>query len=170
MRIDTPERRRFTHVALWAAAVIAGVLVIGTYTVATEAGFACNSWPGCPQAVIPFLDGGRLQNIHWLHRLTVLLGAGAVAWVALHVRDMREAGPALRRGAWWLVGLYALQIVIGAGNIWSAMAEGVRVAHLVVGSAIWALLILLAVAGRYRPGLREARRAVAPEVAGGVRA
>lgn len=167
-RIDTPERRRLTRVALWTAAVTAGVLAIGTYTVATGAGFACVGWPGCPQAATPFLDGGRLQSIQWLHRLAVLLGAGAVAWLALHVRDMREAGPALRRAAYSLVGLYALQVLIGAGNIWSRMAEGVRVAHLVVGSAIWALLILLAVAGRYRPGLQEAPRAVA--VAGDVRA
>ena len=162
IRIDTPERRRFMRVALCAAAVTAAVLVFGTYTVATGAGFACTGWPGCPQAATPFIDGGRLQHIHWLHRLTVLLGAGAVAWVALQVRDMREAGPMLRRGAYWVAGLYALQILIGAGNIWSEMSEGVRIAHLVVGSAIWTLLILLAVAGRYRPVVAGERPAIAP--------
>ena len=150
-RIDTAERRSLVRVALMATGVTAIVLVIGAYTVATDAGYACTGWPGCPQAPVPFAEGGRLQHIHWLHRVTVLLGAGAVALVLLAVRGMREAGPMLRRGALTLAGLYGLQILVGAGNIWLGWAEAVRVAHLVVGSAIWTVMALIAVLSRYRP-------------------
>src|SRR5690606_9145359 len=73
-RIETPERRHFTRVALIAAGVTAGIVLIGSYNVGSDAGFACTGWPNCPEAPIPFVDGERLQHIHWLHRITVLLG------------------------------------------------------------------------------------------------
>ncbi|MEX2445842.1 MAG: COX15/CtaA family protein [Dehalococcoidia bacterium] len=149
--IDTPERHGFRKVALFALGTTAGVLAIGTYTVGTHAGFACTGWPGCPEAIRPFLDGFRLQHIHWLHRLTVLFGLGAVGLLFVYVVQMREEAPNLRRAAHALLGLYAVQIVVGAGNIWLDMSEAIRVTHLVVGSAIWTLLVVTAFAGRYRP-------------------
>ena len=154
--IDTVERRAFLRIALIAALVTAAIVVLGSYLVGADAGFACTGWPGCPEAPVPFLDGGRLQSIHWLHRGTVAIGAVAIAAVALSVWQMRGAGTWLRRGAFALVALYALQIVSGALNIWSDFAEAARVLHLVLGSATWAVLIALAVAGRYRPGVAEA--------------
>src|SRR2546423_957902 len=100
------ERTAIIEYSHRTTAAIVGVLVlvIGTYTVATNAGFACTGWPGCPEAPVPFLQGHRLQDIHWLHRLTVLLGGVAVGWVFLHVREMGEAGDGLRRGADTLLG------------------------------------------------------------------
>jgi hypothetical protein len=50
-----------------------------------------------------------------------------------------------------LLGLYALQIVIGALNPWTDFSEAARVAHLAVGSAIWALLVVTTFASQYRP-------------------
>ena len=155
-KIDTPERRGLARVALIATGVTAVVLIVGAYGVATGAGYACDGWPGCPQARVPFLEGGRLQDIHWLHRLTVVLGGAAVAWVFLAVREMRAAGPMLRGGAAALLALYGLQILIGAANIWLGWAEAVRVAHLVAASAIWTVLVLIAVIGRYRPSTEGA--------------
>lgn len=154
--IATAERRRFTTVAVIAAAVTAGVVVIGSYLVGSDAGFACTSWPGCREAPLPFLDGGRLQSIHWLHRLTVALGAVAIGAVALTVWQMRDAGRWLQRGTHALAGLFALQVLSGALNIWSDFAEAARVLHLVLGSATWAMLVVLAVAGRYRPVVTDA--------------
>jgi heme A synthase len=176
-RIDTPERRGLTRVALIATGVTGVVLVIGAYTVATGAGYGCSTWPSCAQAPIPFASGGPLQDIHWLHRLTVVLGAAAVGWVFLYVRHMPQVGRRLHQGAHALIGLYGLQILIGAGNIWSNMAEAVRVAHLAVGSAVWVTLVLIAVLARFRPEQTREAAAVdgvldAPGVhgTGGVRA
>lgn len=160
--IATAERRRFAHVAVIAAVVTAGVIVIGSYLVGSDAGFACTSWPGCREAPIPFLDGGRLQSVHWLHRVTVALGAIAVGAVALTVWQMRDAGRWLQRGIHALVGLFALQVLSGALNIWSDFSEAARVLHLVLGSATWAMLVVLAVAGRYRPVLTDATALPAP--------
>ena len=161
-RIDTPERRSFAKVTLVAAAVTAGVMLIGAYVVGAGATAACTSWPGCIEAQAPFIDGGLLQHIHWLHRLTVVIGLLAVAAVAMHTYLMQEAGETLRAGVTALLGLYLLQILVGALNIWSGFATAVLVAHLAIGSAIWALLVVLAIAGRYRVGVPDPSSAGAP--------
>ena len=153
-RIDSAERRAFLRVATGAMAVTVGVLLVGAYAVGTDAGFACTDWPGCPGADVPFVEGDRLQHINWLHRVTVVAGLGAVAVVALAATSMRDPAPVLRRAVWALLALYALQIVIGGLNPLTDFSDAVRVAHLAVGSAIWALLVLIVFAGRYRPAAR----------------
>jgi heme A synthase len=161
--IRTPERAWFLRVAAIATVATAVVVVAGTYVVGSAAGYACTSWPGCSQAAIPFVDGGRMQSIQWLHRLVVLVGAAAVAWVVYTVWTMHEAGEWLRRGAYALGALFALQILSGGLNIWSHFSEGARVLHLVLGSTTWAVLFVLAVAGRYRRGEEmEAAPSAAP--------
>lgn len=160
--IEGAERRSFTRVATIAAITTAAILLIGAYTVATHAGFACTTWPSCREAQIPFFSGERLQHIHWLHRFTVLGGAAIIGWVFLNVHEMRSAGRMLQRGAHSLIGLYGVQILIGGLNIISGFAGVVRVSHLAVASAIWAVTIAMAFAGRYH-GTTEA--AAAPSTA-----
>ncbi len=149
-RVDSPQHRGFLRVTAGAAVVTAGVLLVGAYVVGADAGFACTDWPGCPEARLPFADGGRLQHIHWLHRITVLAGLAAVAVVTLAATALPEAARLLRRAAWMLLGLYLLQIAIGALNAWTDFSSAARVAHLAASSAIWALLAVIVVAGRYR--------------------
>lgn len=152
-RVASRERRNFLSVAMVAAAVTAVVIVLGAYTVGSNAGFACSGWPGCPQAPVPFADGGRIQDIQWLHRVTVAGGLLAVAVVALAATQLREEATAtLRLAAWTALGLYGLQVVSGALNIWTDFSAAARTAHLAIGSAIWAVMVLIAVAGRYRRG------------------
>jgi heme A synthase len=140
------------RVSVLATAVTAVVLVIGSYVVGTGAGYACSDWPGCSQATIPFLDGGRLQHIHWLHRITVVIGAAVIALLAYFVlSEMRDPDPLLRKAAHSLIGLYAVQIVIGALNPLTDFSTAAQVAHLAVGSAIWALLVVTTFASQYRP-------------------
>lgn len=148
--IEGDERRRFGRVALWAAIGTAIVLLIGAYTVATGAGFACSTWPSCREAPIPFASGGHLQSIHWLHRFTVAADFVLIGWVFLHIREMRGAGRMLQRGGHTLLGLYGVQILIGGLNILSGFDEIVRISHLAVASAIWAVMIAMAFAGRFR--------------------
>ena len=127
------------------------VLLIGAYTVATNAGFGCTTWPSCKEGQIPFLSGERLQHIHWLHRFTVVGGAAIIGWLFLHVREMRARGPMLRKGAHSLLGLYGVQILVGGLNILSGFEESVRVSHLVFASAIWVVMILMWYAGQFSP-------------------
>lgn len=159
-RIDTVEVRNFRRIAIAAAAVTFGVLLIGAYVVGSDSTTACLTWPGCAQAPIPYVDGITEQHIHWTHRLTVVLGAFAALAVPLGVLSMRRPPSWLRRVAWAVFGLYLLQIVVGASNVWTDFSEASRVAHLALGAAIWALIVLVAIAGAYEPG--AAPRATRP--------
>ena len=150
-RLLTPQHRAFARAALIASALTGTVLVIGSYLVGSDAGFACTGWPNCPEAAIPFLDGSRLQHIHWIHRISVLGGLVGVGWLWLATRRLPEDARVLRLGASAVVALYGLQILVGAGNIWTDFSEAIRVLHLVVGSAIWATLIAVAIGGQFEP-------------------
>lgn len=148
-RDHRPERARFRAAARFTALVIAMVMVLGAYNLASGGGFACPSWPGCPGAPIPFLSGGRLHHIHWLHRLTVVAGLVAVALLVRRARDVRETSPSLARGAAALLALYLLQAAIGAVTIWSDFASGVRSAHLFVGATTWAIAVAVLAAAEH---------------------
>ncbi len=161
VRVESEERRRFLRIAAIAAAVTAVVLLLGSYVVGSGATTACTTWPGCQQAPIPFLDGARLQHIHWLHRITVLFGLGAVAIVAFAATNLREPSDGVRLGAWAVVVLYGAQILVGALNIFTKFSTAILVAHLAFAAAIWAVLAVTVVAGRYRPQPAQVRE-VAP--------
>lgn len=152
-RIEDAPRKRALRVTVAGAAVTYLVLLSGAYVVGGNATNACTSWPGCTEAAVPFIDGAREQGIHWLHRFVVVGGLAAVVAVAVALLRLPDAGALLRRSAWTLLALYGLQIVVGASNIWTDFSEFSRVTHLALGSAIWALMVLVAVAGRYRPGV-----------------
>jgi heme A synthase len=72
-----------------------------------------------------------------LHRITVVLDATAIALLAYFVlSEMRDPDPLLHKAAHSLIGLYAVQILIGALNPWTNFSTAAQVAHLAVGSAI----------------------------------
>ncbi len=118
-RIDTPERKRVLRITLNGALITYLVLLSGAYVVNVDATAACTTWPGCSAAPIPFIDGGFEQHIHWLHRFMVLGGGLAVLGVCLGVLWAESSGALLRRAAWTLGGLYGVQILVGASNIWT---------------------------------------------------
>jgi heme A synthase len=168
--IPTPRRPRWQRAVIAAAVMTYFVLLTGAYVVNADATTACISWPGCSTAPIPFMDGVREHHVHWLHRLIVVLGALAVGGAAAAL--LRSEGePTPRRAGWAVVILYALQILVGASNIWTDFSEASRVAHLALAAAIWAILVALSAVGRYVPleaaarlrerGIGSAQRSIA---------
>ena len=152
-RIEGSERASFVRLAAIAAAVLMVILLGGSYVVGSNSTTACTTWPGCLQAPIPFVDGVLEQHIHWAHRLSTLVGFGAVGLVALSATTLR--GPNAERigvASMALLGLYGLQMLIGAANIWTTFSDVVRASHLAAGAAIWALAVVLVVAAAYQPG------------------
>ena len=79
----------------------------------------------------------------------MLGGLLAVGFLGLVASNLRTPALILQRAVYGVLALYGAQIVIGGLNIVSDFSDGVRVAHLAVGSAIWALLVVIVVAGRY---------------------
>ena len=152
-RIEGRERASFVRLTAITAAILMVILLGGSYVVGSNSTTACTTWPGCLQAPIPFVDGVLEQHIHWAHRLSTLVGFGAVGVVALSATTLR--GPNAERigvASMALLGLYGAQMLIGAANIWTTFSDVVRASHLAAGAALWALAVVLVVAAAYQPG------------------
>ena len=125
------------------ATIVAGGLVAGTEGEGTPtepvlgAHMACGEqFPACLDSFMPFgLD--RLVDIQLVHRLFMYLTALAV--IALVVVAIRQRAPS--RSFVAVGGLVAAQILLGAANVWLGKHAGLILAHLSLGTAIWATIV-----------------------------
>jgi heme A synthase len=140
--------RGFRLLAVLAAALILATIVAGGLVAGTEgegtasepvrgAHTACGEqFPSCLDRFMPFGED-RLVDIQLVHRSLMYLTALAVlALVALAVRRRI----AVREFA-TLGGLVAAQIVLGAANVWLGKHAGLILAHLTLGTIVWATAV-----------------------------
>lgn len=151
------------------ATIVAGGLVAGTEGEGTPnepvlgAHTACGEqFPACLDRFMPFgID--RLVDIQLVHRLFMYLTALAV--VALVAVAIRQRAPS--RSFVAVGGLVAAQILLGAANVWLGKHAGLILAHLSLGTVIWATVVyanttLMAIPA---PRSARARHRDAPEAA-----
>ncbi|HEX6651478.1 MAG TPA: COX15/CtaA family protein [Thermoleophilaceae bacterium] len=143
--------------------IVAGGYMAGTqnygradYQLGDGAHHACGKqFPTCNGEFMPF-GKARLVDIHLTHRAFMYLAAILViSLVAVAIRR----GVATR-WAWGLAGLLALQILVGALNVWLDEYELLIVLHLALGTLLWAttlgLTLQLAPARERAPRRAEA--------------
>jgi len=112
--------------------VLAFVTVLfGALTANLGAAAACGGFPLCNGQI--WITAGPLAVIQWIHRLLAYSLAIAVA-----VWAIRSPG----RGPRLVVGLVVLQIAIGAATVLLGLPRGLQAAHVAVGAALWAGVIL----------------------------
>jgi heme A synthase len=143
--------------------IVAGGYMAGTqnygradYQLGDGAHHACGKeFPTCNGELMPF-GKARLVDIHLTHRAFMYLAALLVTSLVV---------VAIRRGvatryAWGLLGLLALQILVGALNVWLDEYELLIVLHLALGTLLWAttlgLTLQLAPARERAPRRAEA--------------
>ncbi|OLE38353.1 MAG: hypothetical protein AUG48_02160 [Actinobacteria bacterium 13_1_20CM_3_68_9] len=149
--------------ALRATATVSMVLLFGTivaggYVAGTEgegtpnqpilgAHLACGEqFPACLNRFMPF-SYGRLVDIQLTHRLFMYLTAIAVLAMTAVALWRRAREPALReRFLPFLLApaLLALQILLGALNVWLGKHPGLIVAHLTLATLLWATVVYAA--------------------------
>ncbi|HEY6159030.1 MAG TPA: COX15/CtaA family protein [Gemmatimonadales bacterium] len=108
-------------------------VLLGALTANLGAASACLGFPLCNGELIP--AGNYLQHVHWTHRLLAFALFGYSLWWAVRSR---------RRGAWWVVALVALQITVAVAMVLLALPRALQAAHVAVGAAVWAGLVLAA--------------------------
>jgi heme a synthase len=108
-------------------------VLFGALTANLGAASACLGFPLCNGELIP--AGNYLQHVHWTHRLLAFALFGYSLWWAVRSR---------RRGAWWVVALVALQITVAVAMVLLALPRALQAAHVAVGAAVWAGLVLAA--------------------------
>ena len=130
-----------------AAGSVLLLLLVGSYVSGRDAGYVFPDWPLMNGALVPDLSVD-LYAIHFFHRaLAAIVGLIVAAALLPIVRD-RSADALQKRLAYAAGGLYLLQVLIGAANVWTKLNAGFVTAHLLAGALIWASLFGLAVAAR----------------------
>jgi heme A synthase len=106
-------------------------VLFGALTANLGAAAACGGFPLCNGQV--WVTAGPLALIHWTHRLLAYsLAIVAAVWA------IRTPGP----GPKIVLGLIALQVGIGAATVLLGLPPGLQAAHVAVGTAVWAGVVL----------------------------
>jgi heme A synthase len=145
---------RFRALAIGTQTLLFATIVSGGYMAGTQhygradyqlgdgAHHACGrEFPTCNDGFMPFGDS-RLVNIHLVHRTFMYLVS--IALIVLIVMALRRRiAPGVTRAAQALAGLLAVQILLGALNVWLEEYELLILAHLGVATLLWAAASML---------------------------
>ncbi|MPZ24237.1 MAG: hypothetical protein GEU28_12005 [Dehalococcoidia bacterium] len=170
LRLPWSAARRGLPLLAGTFAVTVVVMWLGAYMTESTAAYACDGWPLCNGAVIPEFDSA--VRIHWTHRLLVVVLGVLLAVCTHRARKDQGRGSTAHRLALALGVLFAAQVLVGAGNVWTDMSQYTSITHLVLGSLIWAGLILLIAESLYAPAerapdRRTSRQSLAPSPGAG---
>ncbi len=142
---DEPRLRALSVIAagLVLCTVVAGGYMAGTqkygrpdYQLGDGAHHACGKeFPTCNGGLMPFGDA-ELVDIHLTHRLFMYLAVIAVSMLAVML--LRRG---MKRSAHVLAGILLTQVLVGALNVWLDEYELLILAHLALGTLLWAAAI-----------------------------
>jgi heme a synthase len=114
-------------------------VLLGALTANLGAAMACLGFPLCNGQLSA---SNALESVHWAHRLLAYTLATYVTLWALGTH---------RRSLLLLLGLVAVQVMIGAAMVLLALPGPLQAAHVAVGAALWAGLVLVALDRRSQP-------------------
>jgi heme A synthase len=144
-----------------APAVTWSTVVVGGYVAGTEkygvpadeagggAHMACGEeFPTCQGDLFPF---GRSTAIDTLltHEIFMYATVAAVVWLGVAIlRGSQAPGVRARRYAKLSLGLLAAQVLLGASNLWLGVHRGLILAHLMLGTLLWLVVLVTALEAR----------------------
>jgi heme A synthase len=141
--------RAFTLVARLAtttAALMFGLIVVGSVVRTTGSGLSCPDWPLCQGRLIPPMQFNVFME--WLHRL-IALAVGLLLFTTAGVilRSRETRGP-LGGLAALAVTLFFAQALLGALTVWKLLDPSVVSGHLSVGLLLFCTLWTLGLLAR----------------------
>jgi len=134
----------FARSAARVAGLVLLLLLVGSYVSGRGAGLAFTTWPWFDP-----IARGTLHHLNALHRLLAVVAGLAVGWLAMEARRTHQTAT-VQRLSRTALHLFLVQIVVGAGNVWSKLHPAVATAHLALGAAIWAAALATAYLARTR--------------------
>jgi protoheme IX farnesyltransferase len=162
--------QQLTLLLAFTAASVYALILFGAHVTATGASLVFPDWPLFRGQLLPtFSETPQLATLemsHFLHRFVaavvgvIVLVALAVAWRAVRRRGEQGATPRSQATLGLVAGaaaLYAVQVIVGALQIWTTLASWAVALHLALGAAIWAMFVAAALVSYF-----EARTAVLP--------
>lgn len=141
------------------ATIVAGGVIAGSERHGAQANgdaepgahYACGmEFPTCGGAFLPF---GRSEpvDIQLAHRGLMFLAVAAIAAFAL----LLGRRPGMRRLAAAIVAVLAIQVALGALNVWLDPSQLLVLAHLTVATLLWGLVVSATVLSDWRPPARD---------------
>ena len=127
----------------FAAGSVFLLLLVGSYVSGADAGYAFSDWPLMDGKVIPNL-AVEAKAIHFFHRALAAIVGVIVFVVAFDILKRGAEFPAAKRFAHAAAGLFAIEVAIGALNVWTRLNSAAVTAHLAIGAAIWGTLVAAA--------------------------
>jgi heme o synthase len=131
------------HPLVWLTAGLGFIVILfGAQVANFRAGLLCLGLPLCNGTLRP--PSAPLPALHWTHRVLAFLFLALV--LTLSVQLFRQRGPANRKLRSWALVLSALtllQLTLGALMVNQFLPPALRVAHLMVGTLLWAALVTL---------------------------
>jgi protoheme IX farnesyltransferase len=161
-----PARHADHGLVLATAALGFAVILFGAQVANFNAGLLCLGFPLCNGELLP--PKAPLATLHWGHRLLAFGFLGLTT--VLVTRVTRRSDPAsarLRRAAAVVLAGTAVQIGVAAAMVLQLLPPGLRALHLLVGTLVWAALVVLvfrsartpaeepATSGAGEPGARQ---------------
>lgn len=155
---DQPDAD-LTKRAKRAAGAVFILMLVGSYMSGIEgSGQAVNDWPLMSGKLIPNL-GSEEMAVHFFHRILAAAVGVYLLVSMLAVIRQRDTHPTAAKLAHSALGLFAIEVLIGAFNVWTDLNALVVVAHLATGTLIWGALVAMAL--MTSPALREKQPSLA---------
>ncbi len=149
---DPTLARRIT----WTAGTVMVLLLVGSYVTGAVAGYVFPDWPLMDGRVVPDL-AVESKAIHFLHRALAGVVGAVLLWAAIGVIRSKDELPLASKFAHSAIGLFAIEVAVGAGNVFTGGNDAFVTLHLALGAAIWGSLVCAAVALRPVPVEETAR-------------
>ena len=171
-RITGPSgSQRFTLIAAFGAAATFVVLLFGSNVTAHDAALVFTDWPLMNGSLLPPIpsdqDVAALYAANILHRYVATLVFVILVAVWFAARRLQRDHPRLVRWTGLLVGLFAVQAVVGGLQVLTKLEPWTLTLHVALGAAVWALAAALAVSAYYEARLVTAGAAGESGAAGG---
>lgn len=138
--------RTLWRLSLWAVIVAYGTVMLGSWTRINGAGMTCPDWPRCHGAWIPSMADGTIWE--WTHRLFAFLISPLVIGVIVVAWRERTRSPFIRPTLYAIVGLFALQVFLGAATVHLSNSPISVVWHWGTAMAFVASLVAMAIFAR----------------------
>ncbi|MGH2748270.1 MAG: COX15/CtaA family protein [Actinomycetota bacterium] len=140
-----PTDRALGRQARLAAGAVLLLLMVGSYLSGVpDAGNAFGDWPLMGGRLVPDL-GVEQFAVHFLHRALAAGVAVVVLVVGIRFVKRKQELPLQAKLAHSAMGLYAVEVAVGALNVWTGLAPVAVTLHLAVGALIWGCFVALAV-------------------------
>ena len=138
----------FRYAAVAAVLACYVTILIGGNVMASDSGLACPDWPTCHGTLAPPLVGG--QGIEWAHRISAFVLSVTILVMCVGAIIAERARPVLIRLSAASAALVLAQALLGGVVVETDLTVDIVLLHLGLATALFALLILLALLANFR--------------------